>query len=126
MNREILFKAKRKDNGEWDYGYLMKNSKGNCYILSENLETTDIDMIEVIPKTVCQYTGLNDKNGNKIFEGDILLFDNQYKYRILFSNGKWMMQSGKNILVLLELYKFQHRSSTMLEVIGSIYDKNGV
>ena len=72
MNREILFKAKRL-NGEWVEGYLVKTKTGQAYILPESeyisfeYQTIAIGgFAEVDPSTVCQYTGLTDKNGRRV------------------------------------------------------------
>ena len=76
--REILFKAKRKDNGEWVEGYYCFFMNNHC-ILPQNLDTTPATLFRekklfflIDPETLCQYTGVEDMNGHKIWENDII------------------------------------------------------
>ena len=67
--REILFRGKRTDNGEWVYGLLGRyNADFECANIIDEFEL----LVPVKTESVGQYTGLKDKNGRKIFEGDIV------------------------------------------------------
>ena len=76
--REILFKAKRIGNGEWVEGNLITDEQNESnvfigYVSGTNPDETidDVDLARVDPLTICQSTGLTDKNGQKIWENDV-------------------------------------------------------
>lgn len=72
--REILFRAKHKEYNQWVEGDLIHEPFGECI---QFVKDECRSKIKVDPKTVCQYTRLNDKNGRKIFEGDIVRYTDE-------------------------------------------------
>lgn len=126
--REILFRGKRVSNGEWVCGGIVQGvvhelwqNAGRAYIIVFPEFLSSVNLVEVDPATVGQYTGLTDKNGKKIFEGDILqneegcLFGGSYRFRVEFSRGRFYGKSGELLTIIAgEMY--------LCEVIGNIHD----
>lgn len=120
MTERILFRGKRVDNGEWIEGYFFK-IWDRTFILW-GMTNGIPDMVEVIPETVSQFTGLTDRYEKKIFEGDIVNIItgiNGYKstYHSTIQEVKYIADSG--IAVFLP---FDNSDIVEIEVIGNIYD----
>ena len=139
--REILFKAKRVKDGEWIEGYLFDNGfdgeekkyfiggliieKYNGTACDEQV-ITGIDFCEIKPETICQFTGLCDKNGKKIWENDICDRKEKYPEVVKMTNGDWTLDYSYaigrdygNSYCNLGFYVNERKC---VEVIGNIFD----
>ena len=124
--REILFRGKLADNGEWIEGFYSHSGDKTYIIFNNGFAISYFIMKEVIPETVGQFTGKTDKNGKKIFEGDIVEFTDKYtggkgRAEIVFEAFKWKYSGcyyGGNPIVWLCIDDL----SIKFEVIGNIYD----
>ena len=123
--REILFRGKRLQGGNWVEGYFFKSDINKRERESEKatlIFTPDCDTFITVPEchnsfmvvsdTVGQYTGLKDKNGNRIFEGDILSIWNDRNDVVVFEDGAFIMEDTE----------IPMRFAIKFEVIGNITD----
>lgn len=139
MNERFLFRGKRKDNGAWVEGNLIQGNKTYIatteainYMVVSTSYMASIELVEVIPEAIGQCTGLKDKNGKLIFEGDIVesrASENKEDWKrwvVQFTDGSFCFEREiprkrkykyeQNLLGIdnIELYG--------LTVIGNVYD----
>ena len=127
--REIIFKAKRLDNGEWVEGSLISFADGGRAILPSKSAAlykkgaslfSTVNYLEVDPSTVCQYTGLTDKNGKKVFEGDNVYDPHE--------NSIYTVEWNENNAIFQMAHDWRRRSvetAYYCEIIGNIHDGEG-
>lgn len=122
MEREIKFKAKRLDGKGWIEGSLIRSTAGikeRAYIVDNFSSMSDYSVISVDPSTVCQFTGLKDKNGTPIYEGDIVIYkDNNAERRgvIVWDNESIAFCFEKGFFLC-------HFPSKNMVIVGNKFDK---
>ena len=130
--REILFRGKQRYNGKWiiSGNVFFDEELKHVYFRNPNNDPAEKAYVcrEVIPESVGQYTGLTDKNGKKIFEGDIVKHfnnsDEEYDIGVIYFDTEFMgwrrTTQGRFHKIIIDTYKLN--PTCIYEVIGNIHD----
>lgn len=120
--RDILFRGKRLTTKRWAEGFLAK-MWGQFHIINENTESMTYP---IEPETICQFTGLTDKNGKKIWENDIVTCQTKYGAdmgKVVFHKGKFCVfwDSKRSYLKNAHIEAYYDINSRTV-VIGNVFD----
>lgn len=123
--RDILFRGKRVDNGNWVEGCLIKRKYyGETTYYIGFIEMTSLTKVEVIPETVCQYVGITDKNSKKIFENDVVKTKYGRLCQVVWASSPhyqcWDMIGLESRHQAPDWRDIWYKDN--LEVVGNIYD----
>lgn len=119
MGREILFRGKRKIDGKWIYGNLLRTDEG-IFIIQNHVPYHLLEKYEVLEETVCQYAGFSDCNKAKVFEKDILKGKGKL-YIVEFNSSCGAFTTRSNAKGSLRCF-FGKTESQYMEVVGNVFD----